>query len=244
MLETHSLYGNNPAAGNYCMVNGIRLYYEVYGSGPPLLLLHGNMQSIAAFQRQIPFFERQYRVIVPDCRGRGRSSCNDNELTYHNQALDMKLLLEHLQVAAAHVIGWSDGGIIGLIMAMLYPDKVLSLVACGANVRQDETALFEDDLQTYRDAYENNTFSGMEHRLLRLLLLHPNLSFEELAVIKCPVLIAAGEHDVIRREHTVQIHRSIPGSQLWIAPGARHNLVIKQHELFNKRVAGFLEGVV
>ena len=240
MYTTHPLYGQNPTAGQYCTVNGVTLYYEVYGSGPPLLLLHGNLQSIAAFEHQIPFFEGQCRVIIPDCRGRGRSTDNDDELTYHNQALDIKLLLEHLQLPAVHIVGWSDGGIIGLIMAMMYPEKVHSLVACGANIVQDETALFEADLAVYREAYCNQTFTGMEHKLLHLLLHHPNLRFEELAVIKCPVLIVAGEHDAIRPAHTLAIHRAIPGSQLWVVPGAGHRLVSEQYSVFNERVSRFL----
>jgi pimeloyl-ACP methyl ester carboxylesterase len=242
--NTHTVYGSNSHCGQHVSVNGISIYVEIYGWGEPLLLLHGNLHTIAAFQHQIPFFEQQYRVIVPDCRGRGRSTDNEDELSFHNQALDIKLLLEALQVEKAHIIGWSDGAIIGLLMAMKFPEKVQSLVACGANIRQDETALSAKSLEVLREAHRDNVFNGFEKKLLHLVLFHPNIAFDELKTIQCPVLVVAGDRDEILASHTVQIFESIPGAQLFIVPNATHRLPSELPGVFNEAVLRFMKKIL
>ena len=118
------VYGNNLSAGHYAIVNGISLYYETYGSGRPLILLHGNGGSIKAFSNQIPFFEKYYRVIAIDSRLQGKSGGSPDSISYDLMASDFCGLLDYLQIDSAFVLGWSDGGINGLIMAMNYPKKV------------------------------------------------------------------------------------------------------------------------
>lgn len=241
MYNRHPIYGSNSNCGRFVNVNGVTIYVEIYGSGEPLLLLYGNLHTIAAFQHQIPFFEPYYQVIVPDCRGRGKSTDNEDELSYHNQALDMKLLLEALQVEKAHIIGWSDGAIIGLIMALKFPEKVHGLVACSANIQQDETALSANTLAVFRKAYQDKAFRGFDQKLLQLLLFHPNLQFDELNCIQCPVMIVAADRDEILTSHTLKIFESIPGAKLFIAPDATHRLPEEQPEVFNETVLRFLK---
>ena len=234
-------FGYDNARGKYFSTNGVKLYYETYGNGEPLLLLHGNGQSISAFTRQILFFEQQYQVIVPDCRGRGKSTDSDAELTYDIQASDMNNLLDHLDIDSANIIGWSDGGIIGLIMAKDYPNKVKRLIASGANVLQDTTAFFPGDSLKFRKISLDTSQSEITRKRYKLMLDYPNISFSALGKIKCPVLIVAGDKDEIRIGHTVKMFESIPGAQLFIVPKTSHYVLSENYEVFNAAALKFLQ---
>ena len=126
-------FGSNPAAGKYIDVNDIKVYYEIYGEGEPLLLLHGNSGSIENFIYQIPELSKHFKVIAVDSRAQGRTSDSDQEITYALMASDMSELIDKLNLGKVNVVGWSDGGNIGLELAFAHPEKVLKVVAFGAN---------------------------------------------------------------------------------------------------------------
>ena len=126
-------YGSNPTAGKYVDVNDIRVYYEVYGEGEPLLLLHGNGGSIENFIYQIPELSKHFKVIAVDSRAQGRSSDSDREISYALMASDMSDLIDKLNLGKVNIVGWSDGGNVGLELAFAHPEKVLKVVAFGAN---------------------------------------------------------------------------------------------------------------
>src|SRR5579863_851463 len=134
-------YGDNPAAGHYLATRGIRLYYETYGQGEPLLMLHINGGSINVFSNQIPFFAKNYRVIAVDSRAHGKSVDAGDSLTFEQMADDFNALLDSLHLQHCDVIGWSDGGISGLLLAIRHPDKVKKLVVSGPNLYPDTTGL-------------------------------------------------------------------------------------------------------
>lgn len=117
-------YGDNKQAGHYASVNGINLYYETYGTGEPLILLHGNGGSINSFNKQIPFFEKYYQVIAIDSRLQGKSGGSPDNISYDLMASDFCALLDYLHIGSANVLGWSDGGIDGIVMALNCPEKV------------------------------------------------------------------------------------------------------------------------
>jgi pimeloyl-ACP methyl ester carboxylesterase len=234
-------YGNNKLNGKYFETNGVKLYYEIYGKGEPLLLLHGNGQSIEALNRQIDFFKNKYKVIVPDCRGRGKSTDSEAELTYDIQAIDMSNLLNYLKVDSANIIGWSDGGIIGLLMAKDYPNKVKKLIASGANVLQDTTAYFPKDYNRFMEQLVDTTFKGMQRKLINLMVQYPSVPFEDLGKIKCPTLIVAGDNDEIRIGHTIKIFEAIKRAQLFIVPKTSHYVLSENHEVFNLAALKFLK---
>jgi pimeloyl-ACP methyl ester carboxylesterase len=233
-------YGNNKEVGKYFETNGVKLYYEIYGKGEPLLLLHGNGQSIEAFEKQIPFFKTKYKVIIPDCRGRGRSTDNDTELTYDIQALDMNNFLDYLKIDSANIIGWSDGGIIGLLLAKDYPKKVKRLIASGANVMQDTLAYFPKDLESFKTQLADSSFKGMQRKLINLMVKYPSVPFTALDKIKCPTLIVAGDQDEIRIGHTVKIFESIKNAQLFIVPNTSHYVLSQNYSVFNDAALIFL----
>ncbi|HEY5407387.1 MAG TPA: alpha/beta hydrolase, partial [Ginsengibacter sp.] len=122
-------YGNNPAAGKYYNIRGIKIYCEIYGSGSPLLMIHGNGGSIASFKENIPYFSKKYKVIVADSRSQGKSKDINDSLSFEMMADDEAALLDALHIDSAYVLGWSDGGIIALLLATRHPEKVIKLAS-------------------------------------------------------------------------------------------------------------------
>lgn len=243
-FKTAPTFGANDSAGKYAAVNGIKIYYETYGEGEPLLLLHGNSQSINSFSAQIPAFAQKYRVIAVDTRGQGKSGDDGKTYTYDQFASDMDALLDHLHIDSAHIVGWSDGGNTGLIMAMKYPARVKKLVTMGANVFIDNTVVEKwvfKELDHQLKELKNDTTSRARNRirLINMLLTEPRHTFDDLKAIQCPVLIVAGEKDVIKPAHTQQIAAHIHGSTLLIAPKETHYYPVENAASFNKAVLEF-----
>ncbi len=133
-------YGANTEAGNYLKVNGINLYYEVYGEGEPLVLIHGSGQSIADMAHQIRHFSTDYQVVVADSRAHGRSGMADEQMTYKIMAQDWVALINHLKLPPVRLVGWSDGGNISLEIASTHPSSVDRVAVMGANLSPDRSA--------------------------------------------------------------------------------------------------------
>lgn len=237
-------YGNNDSAGHYAAANGIKIYYEVYGQGEPLLLLHGNSSSISLFEKQIPEFSKQFKVIAVDTRGQGKSGEDGRTYTYDLFAEDMNAFLDYLHLDSVNILGWSDGGNTGLIMAMKYPKKIKRLVTMGANVFIDKTVVGKSVfriLNKEKKDLEGDTLYNSKNRLrlIELLLTEPKHNFDELKNIKCPVLVIAGEKDIIKEAHTKAIAAAIPNSTLLIAPGETHYFPSENPKAFNQAALGF-----
>ena len=243
-------YGDNPKVGEYLKVNGINLYYEIYGKGKPLLLIHGNGGTIKNMGYQIDYFSNKHKVIIPDCRGRGKSELNTDSLTYEQITSDLILLLDNLGIDSCDVIGWSDGGIIGLLMGMNYPYRTKKIIAMGANLWHDSTALYPWVIEWIQRSRQEaaqmirNHDASIDWQVIyqRMALMddQPNIALTDLQKIKSPVLIIAGDKDMIKEEHSVLIYQNIPKSQLCIIPAGTHFAPISQHELFNETVYRFL----
>lgn len=236
--KTH--YGDNPKAGHYIEINGVQLYYETYGNGQPLVMLHGNGGSIEAFSAQIPFFQKYFRVIAIDSRLQGKSGGSDDTLSYDMMADDFCTLLDVLQIDSAFVLGWSDGGINGLLMAMYCEDKVKSLAVSGANTVPDSTAFAVSDIAWLKNFVEHDTFASQRDITLnKMMLYQPEITDAALNEIKCPVLVMAGDHDIIKPEHTLRIFHAIPTAELCIYPDSNHNVCQQHPDLFNQTVLTF-----
>ncbi len=140
-LAAQTPYGNNPAAGHYFDARGFKLYYETYGQGEPLLLLHGNGGSIVNMANQIPFFSEHYKVIAIDTRAHGKSMDPADSLSFEQIVDDFSALLDNLHLDSCYVIGWSDGGIDAILLAIRHPDKVKKMAFTGANLTPDTLGL-------------------------------------------------------------------------------------------------------
>ena len=209
-------YGNNPAAGKYYDVRGIKIYCEVYGEGRPLLLTHGNGGSISAFSKTIPCFAKKYKVIAVDSRAHGKSADGRDSLSFEMMADDLSALLDAMHINKSYVIGWSDGGINAILMAMRHPDKVIKFASTGANLWPDSTALTPATWKDMRDTYARDKDKPRttakeknDWKIFMLDWLQPNIKLSELKAIQCPSLIICGDHDLIPVEHTNQIFQSI-----------------------------------
>ncbi len=233
-------YGNNPLAGHYALVNGIQLYYETYGSGEPLIMLHGNGGSINAFSNQIPFFEKYYQVIAIDSRLQGKSGGSPETISYELMASDFCALMDQLQIKSANVLGWSDGGIDGILMAMNCQGKVNKLAISGANIVPDSSAVTNADILGMKEfVAKPDKASKVAVALVQMMIDQPNIPNESLKQIHCPVLVMAGDHDIIKAEHTLKIFQSIPGASLCIFPDSNHGVCQQHPELFNQTVLAF-----
>lgn len=243
-------YGQNADAGRFAKVNGITMYYETYGTGPLLLLIHGNGGSIYSMRCQISYFSRSYRVIAVDSRSHGKTEDGTTRLTYEQMADDLAALLAEMKVGSVDIIGHSDGGIIALLLAIRHPSRVKALVASGPNLRVDATALFPWVFPMYRKAVkEANTMLARGDRSKdwarvkrwnELMLTEPHIPARILRRIKVPALILGGDEDVIRPEHLLEIYRSIPRAHLFIIPGATHFILREEHEQYNRAAERFL----
>ena len=241
-------YGNNKSAGKYYSIRGINIYTEQYGNGKPLLLIHGNGGSIQSMAKIIPFFSQQYKVIAIDSRAHGKSIDSKDSLTFEMMADDNAALMDQMQIDSAYVIGWSDGGIVALVMAMRHPSKVIKLASTGANLWPDSTAiipsLWKDEKKQY-DSFHSKKFANSKEKndwkIFMLDWLEPNIPLNALHTIKCPSLIISGDHDLIVLEHTLKIFENIPKANLWILPNSGHGTLLEHTDEFNKKVNEFFE---
>jgi len=225
----------------YAAVNRLNMYYEVHGEGPPLLLLHGGTGSIPT--KWIPHFSGQFRVIAMEQMGHGRTAdVIDRPFHFHDMAEDTVELMRQLRIESAVVVGYSDGGIIGIDMAIHHPERVTKLAVTGANCRADGyTAENLEWARTFKptdlpvsDAYARLSPDGPDHwpivlgRLQRMWPVEPNFTREEMQSIKAPTLIIIGDGDIVTPEHAVEMFRSIPNAQLCVVPHAGHGVMPKE----------------
>jgi pimeloyl-ACP methyl ester carboxylesterase len=240
-------YGRNDSVGKFYDVRGIKMYTEAYGTGKPLLMIHGNGGSMGAFSNTIPYFARKYRVIAVDSRAHGRTIDDRDSLSFEMMADDFDALLTAMHIDSAYVLGWSDGGINALVLAMRHPGKVIKLASTGANLVPDSTGLIPSYWKSERKEFANwqkrmpltDAKSRNTYKVFMLDWMQPNIPFSELKAIKCPSLIIGGDHDLIPVQHTVDIAQAIPQSYLWIVPNSGHGTLVERRDEFNKIVDDF-----
>lgn len=236
-----SNFGINDEAGNFVNVNGIRLYYEVYGEGQPLIVLHGNGGSIGdATPHYSHFIEANYKVIAVDSRAQGSSGDSETELTYDLLASDINELLNELNLDSVFVWGHSDGAIIGIVMALNYPEKIKKLIAFAPNLKADSLAI-EPPIYRWIETTAMTSTNQKERKLANMMWKYPNIQFKELQAIKCEVLLMTGDRDFVTLEHTLQIFKNLPKAQLCVIPGATHSAAWEKKTLFFQIIDHFLE---
>lgn len=248
-----------PDARAVARLNGIDLYYEVHGSGQPLLLLHGGLSSgIEQWHAHIPALADRYQVIVPDARGHGRSTDTDQPFSYAQMAEDCAALLDLLGIEQANVVGWSDGGIVGLYLVTRHAGRVRALVAMEPCFSADGTApdaaqfaatLSPETLDTewahryYLDiAPEPDRFAQFLMKTGQLWLTQPPFTVDEFAGNVVPILLICGlASEAVRPEHLREWAAVVPGAFLKTVPDARHSYPLEAREAFLADVRGFLD---
>jgi pimeloyl-ACP methyl ester carboxylesterase len=237
-------YGHDTAAGNTFTHDGIKLYYEVYGVGEPVLLVHGNGGSIADLSAQIAHFRKRYKVIAMDSRDQGRSADSPDAITYEKMTDDLAALLDHLKVGPVNVLGWSDGGIEALLLGIRHPAKVKKIASMAANLNPTDQAVAADVLAIVKTLLETTPADNPENRRERkvtgIMLTEPHIDAKSLEAITAPTLVMAGDHDLIRLEHIVDIYNHLSNSQLVIFPNATHMIPFDDPATFQRRRRSFL----
>ena len=242
-----------PVETGYAPVNGIEMYYAVYGAGDPLILLHGGLGNADYWGNQVPEFAKQYKVIVADSRGHGRSTRNADPFGYHLMASDVLALMDHLKIDKASLVGWSDGGIIGLDIAITHPERLDRLFAFGANynvggLREDigDSTVFNAYIEKAGRDYEKlsktpGEFEAFVNAIGEMWSTQPDYTADQLKSISVPTAIADGQYDeAIRQEHNKEMATLIPGAALVILPDVSHFAMWEDPALFDKAVLDFL----
>jgi len=239
-------YDHNQAVGKFYNINGFKMYTEVYGSGPPLLMIHGNNGDMSAFAKNVPYFATHYQVILADSRSQGRSIDPGHPLTFEMMADDYAALLDAMHISSAYVIGWSDGGINALLLAIRHPEKVKRLASTGANLWPTADAFrpgfWDGEKKEYEAGLHRNYSTAKEKNDRKLFLLdwqEPHITLAQLHAIQAPSLIICGDHDLISISHTVLIYQNIPHANLWVVHDSGHDTLIEHSDEFNHTVDNF-----
>ena len=232
------------------------MYYAIYGddNGEPLLLLHGGLGNADYFANQIPaFVAAGYRVITPDSRGHGRSSVTDTPIGYDLMSSDVLALLDTLKINSASLVGWSDGGIIGLDIAIHHPERLRKLIAYGANyipsgVKTDigDSAVFNAYIAQAEQDYQRlsptpDRFDAFLANIGNMWATEPNFSEDQMRSISTPTLFIDGwQEEAIYPQHDFDMSQLVPNSELILMPGIGHFAMFLKPDLFNSLVLNFL----
>jgi pimeloyl-ACP methyl ester carboxylesterase len=231
-----------------------RIYYEVHGQGEPVLLVHGGFCSIETMRAQIDDLATMREVHAPERPGHGRTADDGEPFAYERMADQTIAYMDAAGLVEADVIGFSDGAIIGLLLARDHPRRVRSLTAISGNLntsgfvpeQQMEIAFGEAALSALFADYDRLSPDGSERRpdvfrrMGEMWGSQPDIAPESLPAITCPVLVMAADRDAISIDHTVAIRDAIPGARLCIVPGATHMLLGERPELVSAALHGFL----
>lgn len=245
--------------GAYVDAAGVRTYYEVHGTGDPLVLLHGGFCTLETFDALTRALAERFAVHLPERRGHGRTPDVDGPITYTAMAADTVAFLDALGVSGAHLVGWSDGAIVALLVARDRPDLAGRLVLIGQPVNADGLAdgmrallghgLSKQMLPPQLEAlYAATSPDGPRHfdvvaeKLFALYKVEPDMELDELAAVSAPALVMIGDDDLCTVEHAEAVRRALPVAQLAVVPGASHLLPMDKPDLTSAIVLDFLTG--
>lgn len=239
-------------------INGISVYYETYGDGSPVLVLHGGSAFIETMHNQITALADDHFVVAPDSRAHGRTSDADGvPLSYAQMADDMIALMDHMGFEKADIVGWSDGGNIGIDMAIRYPTRVGKLVTYGSNFHTNGLVPDEEGAginsspddpswEVVRSFYQSvapnpDHWPVFHGKLMTMWDTQPTFTTGDLGTISSPVLVMAGEFDSIKETHTREMAASIPNGTLVIVEGEDHFAPLMAPEKVTPRIVEFLK---
>nr|WP_051321196.1 alpha/beta hydrolase [Rhizobium mesoamericanum] len=236
-------------------INDIQMYYAEYGEGDPILFIHGGLGSADVWGYQIAYFAKDHRVIVADSRGHGRSTRSEQPFGYDLMTSDYVALLDYLKLDKVTLVGWSDGGIIGIDMAMKNPEKLTRVIAQAANVTTDglkadvmTNKTFSDYINAAGETYKKLSRTPSEYdafvtQISAMWASQPAWTADDLARIKVPVTLVIGDHDeAIKLDHTEMMAKQIPGSKLVILRDTSHFAMLQDPEGYNAMIRDAMAG--
>ena len=241
-----------PGTSGIAPVNGIRLWYAEFGHGAPVILVHGGLANSDYWGLQVPVLAARYQVIVLDSRGHGRSTRTDTPISYDLMSSDVLALMDYLHIRKAALIGWSDGAIIGLDIAIHHPERLTRLFAFAANSNPsgvkdvNKSPVFTAYIQRAAKEYTRlsptpTKFKAFLANIEHMWATEPRLTDNQLSHIKVPTWIVDGDHDeAIKRENTDHMAALIPGSGELILPEVSHFAFLQDPVMFNQSLLRFL----
>jgi len=244
-----------PVSSGKAEVNGASIWYAVFGKGSPVVLLHGGLANSNYWGNQVPALAAKHQVIVIDSRGHGRSTRSSAPYGYELMASDVLGVMDQLGVKQAAIVGWSDGAIIGLSLAMHHPDRVARLFAFAANsdpsgVKDvDKSPVFQQFIARGEKEYEALSATPKEYKtfveeISAMWAKQPNWTEDDLAKITVPTWIVDADHDeAIKRENTEFMAAQIPGAGLLLQPEVSHFSFLQDPKQFNENVLHFMTQV-
>ncbi len=243
-----------PDQTGYAPVNGIQMYYAVFGTGDPILLIHGGLGHADIWASQVAAMSKTHKVIVADSRGHGRSTRTEQPYGYDLMASDYLALLDYLKIDKTALVGWSDGGIIGIDIALHHPERLTRLFAQAANVTTDGVdpgvmtnktfaAYIERSGRDYKKMSKTpDQYDAFVSQISHMWESEPTWTKEQLAKITTPTAIVAGDHDeAIKREHTEYMASVIPGAKLIILPNASHFAMLQAPDEYSQAALDFID---
>ncbi|WP_375488796.1 alpha/beta fold hydrolase [uncultured Jatrophihabitans sp.] len=241
----------------YIQVSGRRIWHEVTGDGPPVVLLHGGFSGADAFAAQTPALVADgWRVHVPERRGHAHTPDGDGEFSYAAMADETVSYLEQELAQPVPLVGWSDGAIVAVLVALRRPDLVARMALIGQYYNSDGQVpdsrlaafLHTEEAKDYlRRDYDPVSPDGPEHfgviyaKMMRMIDNEPELDLDDFAAITVPVLVLQGDRDEVRLEHSQQVVAALPDARLAVLPGT-HGLPAEAPELVNPLLIAFLRG--
>ncbi len=240
------------SASGYAPVNGVRIWYAEFGHGSPVILLHGGLANANYWANQVRALQAEYRVVVMDSRGHGRSTRNDAPFGYDLMAQDVLSLMDYLHLPKAAIVGWSDGAIIGLDLAIHHPDRVTKLFAFAANSDPSgvkdvaKSEVFSQFIARGRREYEQlsptpHDYDAFLAQITRMWATQPHFAAADLERIKVRTWIVDADHDeAIERSNTLFMADHIPGCGLLILPAVSHFAFLQDPRLFDAALSNFL----
>src|SRR5580700_2922914 len=223
-------------------IHGHRIYYAVRGNGPTLVFLHGGGDSGEhSFVRQLDVFSEHHFIVAPDQVGQGRTPDVPGPLSYTAMMEDTVALLHKLKLARVDIVGFSDGGILALMLAIRHPELVRRLIISGVNIAPE--GLNPDSLEDLR-ANQIPKPTTIDEKLAQLWLTSPTyqqLNLELLEKIQQPVLVISGDRDAITLEHTLKIFHALPNAELCVLPGTDHMTFSSRSDWLNPIIGEFLD---
>ncbi len=242
-----------PVSSGHAPVNGISIWYATFGSGPPVILLHGGLANSDYWGHQVPMLARSHRVIVMDSRGHGRSTRDSKPYGYSLMASDVIGLMDFLGIPQAAIVGWSDGAIIGLSLAMSHPSRVARLFAFAANsdpsgVKDvEKSPVFTAFIARAQKEYEALSATPGDYKrfvseISTMWVTQPNWTAADLGRIAVRTWIVDADHDeAIKRENTEFMAREIPDAGLLLQPEVSHFSMLQAPGQFGDDILRFLE---
>ncbi len=235
----------------YVVLNGVRTWYDEKGTGDPLVLLHPGGADSRAFGPNLEAFAERFRTFTPDRRGHGHTADVSGPITFELMAEDTIRFLERVVGAPARLVGYSDGAIVALLVALRRPDLVSHLVFVAGVFHYDGWLPGVIDPHTappkfMAASYGEVSPDGIDHysvvvdKLAHMHLTEPALTTADLAGIGCRTLVMMGDDDEVRLEHSAILYRGLPQAELAVVPGTSHGLLVEKPDLCNKIISDFL----